>query len=403
MKKQKRMDEMVIFKRLCLLIGIMAFGFSAIGCSLVNENPEKAKSQVVAEVNGEKITKEEFTNIYDQFKLSYGITEEYENDPEQSEMIKKFKADVLEQMISEKVVLQNAKNAGFMVKDDTLSQAKDEFQNLIDNIAEQMRLQDQEVRDGGENQDKDYSKEANDYVNEQLQAMNMTQDEYIQYIAEQIVIDQFMEKTLEDVQVTSDEIEQYYQEQLENQKTSSSVTDAEVELYIPPERRVKHILIGLSDEHQEEYNRLLNEEKEDEAKAYLEEKLKDIEPKAQEVLSKIGKGEDFEKLLDEYGEDPGMKDNEEGYLVRQDGQFIPEFEEAVFQLSVGQVSDLVPSQFGYHIIKLYEIRDEKVYTLEEKQEEITQALENQKKNEVWSSKVTEWFEKANIKRYENRL
>ncbi len=398
---------MEIFKKLCLLIGIMAFGFSVTGCSLVSENPEKAKKEVVAEVNGDKITKGEFTDIYDQVKLSYGITEEIENDPEQSEMIKNLKVGTLEQMISEKVVLQNAKKAGFMVKDDTLSQAKDEFQNLIDNIAEQMRLQDQGVQDDSESGEdenkKDYSKEAKDYINEELQAINMTQDEYIQYIAEQIIIEEFMARTLDDIQATSDEVEQYYKEQLENQKTSSLVTDNQVELYIPPERRVKHILIQLSEKHQEEYNRLINEENEDEAKEYLEDKLKDIEPKAREALSKIGNGEDFEKLIDEYGQDPGMKDNEEGYLVRQDGQFIPEFEEAAFQLTEGQVSDLVPSQFGYHIIKLYEIRDEKVYTLEEKKEEISQALENQKKSEAWSSKVTEWVENADIKRYENRL
>ncbi|MGI6706877.1 MAG: peptidylprolyl isomerase [Clostridia bacterium] len=398
---------MEIFKKLSILIGIMVFTFSVIGCSLINENPEKANNEVVAQVNGDKITKEEFTNIYDQVKINYGITEEIENDPEQSKMIKNLKVATLEQMISEKIVLQNAKKAGFMVKDDTLSQAKEEFENLIDNIAEQMRLQDQEGQvDDKSREDennKDYLKEARDYVNEQLETINMTQDEYIQYIAEQIIIEQFMEQALADIQATGGEIEQYYKEQLENQKTSSSFTGYEVELYIPPERRVKHILIQLPEEEQDEYDRLLIDGKEDEARKYLDDKLKDIEPKALEVLSKIGNGEDFEKLLDEYGQDPGMIDNEEGYLVRQDGQFVPEFEEAVFQLVKDQVSDLVPSRFGYHIIKLYEIRDEKVYTLEEKRDEIAQALENQKKSEAWSSKVTEWLENADIKRYEDRL
>ena len=54
----------------------------------------------------------------------------------------------------------------------------------------------------------------------------------------------------------------------------------------------------------DKYDQLMADGKETEAKEHLEEKLKEIEPRAMEVLEKAQIGEDFEKLIEEYGEDP---------------------------------------------------------------------------------------------------
>ena len=117
--------------------------------------------------------------------------------------------------------------------------------------------------------------------------------------------------------------------------------------------RVKHILISLPQEEQDEYRRLLDANKEDEAEKYLQERLEAIKPKAQEVLDKVNSGGDFEELLEQYGEDQGLKSDlyKDGYFVTGNGEFISSFEETSLALKEGEVSGLVPGPYGYHIIK----------------------------------------------------
>jgi len=74
---------------------------------------------------------------------------------------------------------------------------------------------------------------------------------------------------------------------------------------------------------------------------------------AQEILARAHAGEDFDMLIQTYGEDPGMEANPEGYSFIS-GVMVPEFEAATRALAIGEISGLVPSQFGYHIIKRVE-------------------------------------------------
>lgn len=76
--------------------------------------------------------------------------------------------------------------------------------------------------------------------------------------------------------------------------------------------------------------------------------------RAEEVLAKVKSAEkNFEELAQEYGEDlTSSKGGDLGYFGR--GQMVSQFEEAVFALEEGEVSELVKTEFGYHIIKLEE-------------------------------------------------
>ncbi len=85
-----------------------------------------------------------------------------------------------------------------------------------------------------------------------------------------------------------------------------------------------------------------------------------VKAKAEEVLAKAKAGEDFAALIKEYGEDPGMEDNEETGYYFTTGEMVAQFESAAFALEVDGISELVETAYGYHIIKRLPITDEYV-------------------------------------------
>lgn len=83
--------------------------------------------------------------------------------------------------------------------------------------------------------------------------------------------------------------------------------------------------------------------------------------KAQDVLAKVKAGGDFAELAKQYSEDTGSASNGGDLGFFGKGQMVKEFEDAAFALQPGQVSELVKSKFGYHIIKVIEKQDDKVH------------------------------------------
>ena len=86
--------------------------------------------------------------------------------------------------------------------------------------------------------------------------------------------------------------------------------------------------------------------------------VEEIKKKAQDILNQAKKGANFEELAKKYSEDggtpgnPGSKDKggDLGWIIQ--GQTVPEFEKAAFSLPKGSISDLIKTQYGFHIIKI---------------------------------------------------
>ena len=103
---------------------------------------------------------------------------------------------------------------------------------------------------------------------------------------------------------------------------------------------------------------------------------------AKKVLSEIRKGTDFAKLAMKYSEDVSASSGGDvGFVGR--GKMVPEFEEAVFSLKSGQVSNIVETEYGYHIIKVEEVLPGRTLLLKDVKERIQQILTMQKHKQVY--------------------
>ncbi len=84
----------------------------------------------------------------------------------------------------------------------------------------------------------------------------------------------------------------------------------------------------------------------------------EIRKKMEGILARARKGEDFGALAKQYSEDPGSKDKGGLYENFGRGQMVRPFEDAAFSVPAGQISDIVETQYGYHIILVVERKAE---------------------------------------------
>jgi peptidyl-prolyl cis-trans isomerase C len=155
-------------------------------------------------------------------------------------------------------------------------------------------------------------------------------------------------------------------------KEAKAYYDKNIELFKTPEQvKARHILIQVPKDASEEDKKKLKE-------------------KAEELLKKVQAGEDFAKLAEANSDDPGTKakGGELGFFAK--GAMVPAFEQAAFALKPGQVSGVVESDFGYHIIKV----DEKKEAVVEPYDTVKDKVRQQALREKQEARVTEYVEKA---------
>ena len=192
-----------------------------------------------------------------------------------------------------------------------------------------------------------------------LDKQNLTMDFVEDYYKKQLIINKLLDKTvLSKIIISSSEIEEYY-----NNNKNEFIT--------PEQVRARHILVGSADE-------------------------------ADEILKQLNNGADFIELAKEKSTCPSASEGGDlGYFSK--GDMIAEFEDAAFALDVGEISPVVKTEFGYHIIKLLDKKPETLIELEDAMQDIEEKLKLEKQNTAFDDYLNMLREKADIKIFEERV
>ncbi|NLI82437.1 MAG: hypothetical protein GX443_12255 [Deltaproteobacteria bacterium] len=155
---------------------------------------------------------------------------------------------------------------------------------------------------------------------------------------------------LSGVKVSEEQLRQYYEEHLSDYRKEKEV-------------RARHILFSVKEDAPED-------------------EVKKVRGEAQKVLEEARKGRDFSELARKHSQDPTAAQNggDLGYFTRE--KMVPAFSEAAFSLKPGEVGDLVRTPFGFHIIRVEDVRLEKTSTFEEVRGEIEAAMKDQEARDI---------------------
>ena len=233
--------------------------------------------------------------------------------------------EALNMAIEERLQIQEGKKFGFVIDEDAVDAAMEEI------------IKKNDLADG--------------QLQEMLKREGRTLESYKNHIRDQILVSKITQFEIGNrVKVSEKSIIKYYRE---NQK----------EFWQEGKVKARHILFIAERGSSEKIRR---------------EKLQ----QAKKILLKLRKGNDFAKLAMKYSEDISASNGGDvGFVGR--GKMVPEFEEAVFNLKPGQVSDIVKTEYGYHIIKVEEFLPGKTLTLKDVKNRIHQILTMQMQKQVY--------------------
>jgi peptidyl-prolyl cis-trans isomerase C len=291
------------------------------------------KQNYIARVNGVAIDQADFDQQFNVMKKRYSSMGMPLND----EKIEEFKKNILDGLIEQELLLQDCQAQGINV-------ASTEIQTELDNFKKQFKDQ------------SDFTKKISE--------MNYTEDMVKDQIKRTKTIRKLIdEKVIPTISVTDETLKSYY--------------DSHPNEFKVPERvHASHILIKVDE------------------KATDAEKA-DARKKIDEIKSKLDNGEDFAKLASENSDCPSSKKGGDlGFFPS--GQMVKPFEDAAFSLKPGEVSDIVETRFGYHIIKLTEKEAAKTIAYDEIKEKLKNKLLQEKLKEKMPIYIDSLKAKAKI-------
>ena len=389
-------------KKLIRLLAVALAVMMLAGCSLVTVNEEKI---VVATVGDETITKADFNEGFNALLSQYGYTQDSE---EIADQLKTLKENYIAQMVEDKVLEKKIKELGLdQVTDEEKAAAEQEIQDwydeqyaaLVENFKTDDTVEDPEAK-------------AAETIENYLSQYGLTLDQMKENSVASISSDKLYDYVTKDVTVTEEEAKIEFANKVAAAKEkydadlSTYVSDFEngATIYYTPKGcyYIKHILISLTDEQKQDIKNLRADDDETVAATAdekREEYLLTIREKAESVLKLVDEGGDFEALMEEYGEDPGMKNEayKNGYLTYAgDTGFVTEFADACAALTEdGMTSGLVGSDFGYHIIRRVSTVPSGEATFEDVKDSLMESMLTDKKSTTYDQQVEAWVKEVN--------
>jgi peptidyl-prolyl cis-trans isomerase C len=276
---------------------------------------KKASSDRVAVVNGVNIARNEFDRALGYYMQR--ATQSGQQIPETQ--MTEIKNGILENLISAELLFQKSKQKGIQVKTEDVTEQVQSIKKQFPSEAEFKKV---------------------------LDESQITEADLKAQIARDLAIQQLIDKEVNQKVVISDE-------------ESRTYYDTHPQSFVQPEKvKASHILIKVD------------------ANA-TEAQKKEARKKIADVQQKLQKGEDFATLAQNFSEDASSKNGGDlGYFVR--GQMVKPFEDAAFSLKPNEISGIVETEYGYHLIKVVDIKPEAKVTYAEVKDQLDQYLKQQK-------------------------
>lgn len=400
-QEKKRVVQIV------LLLIIVTFGFFG-----VNSYRKSGGSSAPATVNGEKISQQEFDSALRQQQDRVREQAGSNFDPTMFDK-PEIKRMILDSMINQHLLSSEARKVGLTLSDIQLQQIiagiesfqkdgkfdKQRYESVLSSqnmspLAFQSRVRDElstrQLIDAYTKNGYSSQTGADTLIrlNEQQRVVSVAQvspDLFMnQAKIEDAAVKEYYDKNQKEFQIPERARVEYLIFSVAALESQVKVDDAEIKKYYddhqsefstPELRKAAHILIAVD------------------AKATDAEKAA-AKAKAEHVLQLVKESPTrFAELAKKYSQDPGSAANGGDLGMFGRGMMVKPFDDAVFKLMVGEVSGLVQSDFGFHIIKLLAVKGGKIQSLNEVKSTIAQKLKEQKANDKFAE-LTEKFNDA---------
>ncbi len=286
--------------------------------------------RIVAIVNDDVITSSELNNAFDPYMKR--IEASVPAGKEREKVVAEGKVTILNRMIDNKLVEQEARKSGIIIKDD-------EVMGVI----------------------KDMLKSRNMQMPDLLQALNkdgITFDGYKQELKEQLQRQQLIRREIRSkIVVTDDEIGDYYRQHRDEYEGKEAIRIRQILLPVP---------LGT-----------------DQA---IRERAREL---AESILKRIKSGEPFEALAAQFSQGPAVAAGGDIGFVEK-GHMLPEVEKVALSLNIGDVSPVIESSQGFYIVQVIDKRGAGLKPITEVRQEIQMKLEDEKaakKFDLWVAEL----------------
>lgn len=312
----------------------------------VNEQLTEAKPEIAAYVNGEEISMQEleqFAGVEGIIMQSLQMNQEFTSVILQTEagqeVIEEYKRLKLEQLIINQLLVQEAKKNEIKVSDQ-------EMNNIFD---QQIKAFKQQNNFNDEQLEKNIQQKG-------FESLAQYRDIFFEINRNGFLINKLREKIINEVKVSEQEAKDFYNN---NSKRFE----------IEERKKVSNILF-------------------------------DDKEKAEKVLTQINNGADFAEMAKKHSTGPTAKNGGDlgGYITANNQGLDKTFRDAAMKLNVGEVSsEPVKTPFGYHLIKVTDLKESEIKDFEEVKSQIKNQLKREKQNKIFQDFVSDLRENAEIK------